>query len=303
MSTFALRPVDTVSSPAEAGVFVQGVHVPDELVRSSGMWIDTAGSAMLLKQEYAFIAMETPLWLVVEEGSVTFSCPSSEIELKKDECVVVPAEASGCMLKKAREARLLWFSIAGGLTDSLMEKMNVSTLRPVRQGMLPGMVQLIRQIVQVMVRHSGTEESSFQLQQLLWALVATHSGQSVSACVTLSHEIARVIDALRQNEYAKNYSLTEMAEISRVSLETFRKRFAAELGLPPLSYLQFMKMEQAKKLLRSGYTVRQAGSAIGMTDPYHFSKQFKRVVGMSPTFYVRQAGRLSEATPKSHSGE
>jgi AraC-like DNA-binding protein len=49
-------------------------------------------------------------------------------------------------------------------------------------------------------------------------------------------------------------------------------------------------MERAKTLLRSGMSVREAGVEIGMTDPYHFSKQFKHVVGMSPTAYLRHVG-------------
>ena len=56
-----------------------------------------------------------------------------------------------------------------------------------------------RQIVQVLVRHSGTDQASFQLAQLLWALLAAHSGHSVATNAVLSHEIARVVDAMRQS--------------------------------------------------------------------------------------------------------
>ena len=149
---------------------------------------------------------------------------------------------------------------------------------------------LAQQIVQVLVRHAGTGDASFQLGQLLWGLLAAHSGQSVAMSATLSHEIARVVDTLRRSEYKESFSLADMAAISRMPIETFRKRFSAELGLPPLSYLQFLKMERAKLLLRSGLNVRQTGIEIGMHDPYHFSKQFKQVVGMAPTAYLKHVG-------------
>ena len=32
------------------------------------------------------------------------------------------------------------------------------------------------------------------------------------------------------------------------------------------------------------------GIEIGMHDPYHFSKQFKQVVGMAPTAYLKHVG-------------
>ena len=132
--------------------------------------------------------------------------------------------------------------------------MNAYNLVPARQGILPNQVLLIRQIVQVLVRHSGTDQASFQLAQLLWALLAAHSGHSVATNAVLSHEIARVVDAMRQSQYQANFSLAEMAAISRMPMETFRKRFTTELGIPPLGYLQFQKMERAKTLLReAGY--------------------------------------------------
>ena len=72
-------------------------------------------------------------------------------------------------------------------------------------------------------------------------------------------------------------------------VETFRKRFVSEVGMPPQSYQLFCKMERAKTLLKDGCTVRQAGVEVGMSDPYHFSKTFKNIVGMSPSAYSKTA--------------
>ena len=48
--------------------------------------------------------------------------------------------------------------------------------------------------------------------------------------------------------------------------------------------------ERAKELLRDqNYSVRQAGVEVGMQDPYHFSKQFKNIVGISPSAFMKQA--------------
>ena len=108
----------------------------------------------------------------------------------------------------------------------------------------------------------------------------------------LSHEIAKVVDTLRANQYRDNFSLAEMAAISRMPMETFRKRFVSEVGMPPLSYVLHCKMERAKELLREeGHTVRQAGIEVGMQDPYHFSKQFKNIVGISPSAFMKQAAK------------
>lgn len=295
MSYVTFVPQTTAGENADPGIFVQGVHVPAPLVEQSGVWIKTAGSAILLKDAYRLSTCESPMWLVVDDGTVTFQHREMELPLKKGECVVVPAHTEGCLVHNAKESRLLWLTVDGPLTESFMRQMNAFNRSPAKQGMLPSMVILIRQIVQVLVRHTGTSDASFQLEQLLWGLIAAHSGQSVATSATLSHEIARVVDALRACRYRDSFSLADMAAISRMPVETFRKRFTAELGIPPLGYLQFLKMERAKTLLRDGMSVRQTGVEIGMPDPYHFSKQFKHIVGMSPTAYLKHVGRDESA--------
>lgn len=297
MSYVTFVPQAPVGESADPGIFVQGTHVPAPLVEASGVWLSTAGSAILLNENYRLSTCEAPLWLVVDDGTIIFEYRDMELPLKKGECVVIPAQTEGCMLKDAKDARLLWLTVEGPLTEGFMRQMNAFNRVPAKQGMLPSMVILIRQIVQVLVRHTGTGEASYQLGQLLWGLIAAHSGQSVATSATLSHEIARVVDALRACRYRDAFSLADMAAISRMPVETFRKRFTAELGIPPLGYLQFLKMERAKTLLRDGMSVRQTGVEIGMPDPYHFSKQFKHIVGMSPTAYLKHVGTGDRPLP------
>lgn len=283
------------SSDEELGVFVEGVHVPNPLVQQSGIWIHSAGSAILLQERYQLSVSPYYQWLIVDEDSLVFRFGEERIPMKKGDCLVIPPQKGDCILEEAKDARLLWFSLQGPLTQGFLRQMNALSSLPARQGMLPTQVLLTRQIVQVLVRHSGTGDASFQLAQLLWGIIAAHCGQSIATSVTLSHEIARVVDTLRANHYKDSFSLAEMAAISRMPVETFRKRFSSELDIPPLGYLQFLKMERAKTLLRGGMNVKQTGMEVGMPDPYHFSKQFKQVVGLSPTAYLKHVGGVDES--------
>lgn len=285
-----LRFIPDQTEQNDPDVFVQGIHYPAMLVEQSGVWIKHAGSAMLSQHQYRIENVDCPSFVVVDEGKLLFSAGDHSWTLAKGESVVIPSNSEDCRLEEAKDCRLLWFTLDGPLTSSMLRQINALNLVPAKQGMLPSQVLLIRQIVQVLVRHNGTSDASFQLAQLLWGLIAAHKGHSVATNVVLSHEIARVVDAMRQSKYKESFSLAEMAAISRMPVEAFRKRFTVELGIPPLAYLQFQKMERAKTLLRSGMSVRDTGVEIGMTDPYHFSKQFKHIVGMSPMAYLRHVG-------------
>ena len=290
MDSTIFLPLSPSAKNGDSGVFVQGTHRPAELVQKSGVWVHSAGSAMLVGSAYRIMPPEQPLWLIVDEGQVVFEHGGERYPLAQGKCVVLPPGTEGCVLADAKDARLLWMTLAGENCADFMRQMNAWNRQPASQGILPSQILLVRQVVQVLVRHTHTSEASYQLAQLLWGLLAAHSGQSVAMSVTLSHEIARVVDALRTSRYQVNLSLADMAAISRIPVETFRKRFSTELGIPPMSYLQFLKMERAKTLLRKGTGVRQTGVEVGMPDPYHFSKQFKQVVGMSPTAYLKHVG-------------
>lgn len=267
-------------------VLVEGFHQPDELASASGLWISSAGSAMLTSGEYALHDQDAWLMIMCQNGS--FNVNLNDLRVRSRECCMIPKGSENVVLQVEQEARIIWMTVSGPLAEPFMLMMGALPHRAMKQGALPAQIKLSKHIVQAAVRiGSFREASSAQLQQLLWSLLASHSGQPVAMDAVLSHEIAKVIDAMRKNQYKDSFSLSDMATISRMPVETFRKRFVSEVGMPPQSYQLFCKMERAKTLLKDGLTVRQAGIEVGMDDPYHFSKTFKNIVGMSPSHYTK----------------
>lgn len=279
-----------------ASMTVEGTHKPGSLTQASGAWIHAAGSFVLEEGTFEVNPREQWIWLAVESGDLTVYWNTNELLLEKGSTCFLPCGDTLCSLKAASHVRCLWMAVEGPLAPMVVRKMGALLHMPLRQGALPSQIYLAEQIVQVMVRHSGTSDATYQLQHLMYGMIASHWGQPVAMDAMLSHEIAKVVDALRANAYQDNYSLAEMAAISRMPMETFRKRFVAEVGMPPLSYVLHCKMERAKELLRDqNYSVREAGAEVGMQDPYHFSKQFKHIVGISPSEFRKQAS-LPNAT-------
>lgn len=272
---------------------VEGYHKPGSLTRASGAWIHAAGSAMLEPGAYDLIPHEQWVWLAVEEGEAELTWQDNvQLSLKPEQTCFLPAGETVGNIRCTEQVRLVWIALEGPLAPMVVRKMGALLHIPLKQGALPSQMYLAKQIVQVMVRHDGTADATYQLQHLMYGMLASHWGQPVAMDAMLSHEIAKVVDTLRANKYKDNFSLAEMAAISRMPMETFRKRFVSEVGMPPLSYVLHCKMERAKELLREQhYTVRQAGIEVGMQDPYHFSKQFKNIVGISPSAFMKQAAQ------------
>ena len=279
------------SSSVAPAVLVEAVHTPDVLAAASGVYISSAGSAMLQSGRHDLADCECWMWLAVESGSMSLTDGDNEkLSMHQGESCMLHPGTKNLYTEVNQEARVLWIRISGVLSDAFMQRMGALPRSLMKQGALPSQLNLAKHIVQAAVRISSAKDaSSAQLQQLLWAMLASHNGQPVAMDAVLSHEIAKVVDTMRQNQYKDSFSLNDMAAISRMPVETFRKRFVTEVGMPPQSYQLFCKMERAKTLLKSGCTVRQAGVEVGMSDPYHFSKTFKNIVGMSPSAYSKTA--------------
>lgn len=276
----------TSLNPEKLPVSVEAIHNPDALASASGLWISSAGSAMLTQGEYPLRQQED--WLLIMCQNGTFQLSTNDLRIRNRECCMIPVGTQNAVLNVEQEARIIWMTIGGHLAKDFMALMGALPHRAMKQGALPSQLKLGKHIVQAIVRiGSAREASSAQLQQLLWGLLASHSGQPVAMDAVLSHEISKVIDAMRKNQYKDSFTLNDMTSLSRMPVETFRKRFVSEVGMPPQSYQLFCKMERAKTLLKDGMTVRQAGVEVGMEDPYHFSKTFKNIVGMSPSHYTK----------------
>ncbi len=286
MESYLLRNV-----PEElASLVVEGTHKPGSLTLASGAWIHAAGSFVLEEGSYSLRDHEQWVWLAVEAGAIIVRWDHHELHLSSGSTCFLPGGTKPCDIETSGHARCLWIALEGPLSPLVVRKMGALLHMPLRQDALPSQLYLASQIVQVIVRHSETSDATYQLQHLLYGMIASHWGQPVAMDAMLSHEIAKVVDTLRANQYRDNFSLAEMAAISRMPMETFRKRFVAEVGMPPLSYVLHCKMERAKELLRDqNCSVRQAGVEVGMQDPYHFSKQFKHIVGISPSAFMKQA--------------
>ena len=279
------------SFPEElASLVVEGVHKPGSLTVASGAWIHMAGSFVLEEGTYPLRDHAQWVWLAVESGNTLLRWDGHDLELEEGSSCFLPGGEHTASLQASGHSRCLWIAIEGPLSAMVVRKMGALLHMPLRQDALPSQLYLASQIGQVIVRHSGTADATYQLQHLLYGMIASHWGQPVAMDAMLSHEIAKVVDALRANQYRDNFSLAEMAAISRIPMETFRKRFVTEVGMPPLSYVLHCKMERAKELLRDqSLSVRQVGAEVGMNDPYHFSKQFKHIVGISPSAFMKQA--------------
>lgn len=100
-------------------------------------------------------------------------------------------------------------------------------------------------------------------------------------------EVRTVVSFVRQ-DLARPYRLGSLSRIADCSPSTLTRRFHAALSLSPMEWVTRERMRRACSLLSStGLRVGQIAAIVGVPDPYHFAKTFRRVHGTSAREYRR----------------
>ena len=122
--------------------------------------------------------------------------------------------------------------------------------------------------------------------ELFAALIAASEAHRSSSTAEAAQRIKGFIDA-----YYRDADLT----LGRIALHVNLSQgyvssvFGKAVGKSVVEYVTELRLEEARRILESGdVNVNEAAEAVGYTDPYYFSKRFKRRFGVSPSHFVKR---------------
>ena len=101
------------------------------------------------------------------------------------------------------------------------------------------------------------------------------------------HEAVRRVQAYLADHYSEHVSLGQLAQLTQLSPFHLLRVFQAQVGMPPHQYLIQLRVARAKSLLTARVPPAMVASELGFVDQTHFSRQFKRIVGVPPGQFAR----------------
>ena len=84
----------------------------------------------------------------------------------------------------------------------------------------------------------------------------------------------------------REITIKDLAEVACLHPNYFIRFFKQQIGVPPIQYIVHKKIDIAKeRLTNSSATIYEIAQHVGFQDMFHFSKQFKKIAGLTPTQY------------------
>ncbi|KGM33386.1 AraC family transcriptional regulator [Inquilinus limosus] len=100
--------------------------------------------------------------------------------------------------------------------------------------------------------------------------------------------LARARDHLHAH-MGEDITAEDLAAVAGLSRFHLSRAFTRRYGAAPATYLRWIRLERAKRLLASGEAPAQVAAATGFTDQAHLTRRFKGAYGITPARFQKAA--------------
>ena len=91
-----------------------------------------------------------------------------------------------------------------------------------------------------------------------------------------------------EERFAQGISLSELAEQVYLSPYYLLRVFRAEVGMPPYTYLESVRIRHAQRLIEAGKPLAEVAAEVGFSSQSHLTRRFKQIIGVTPGQYAQQ---------------
>lgn len=123
------------------------------------------------------------------------------------------------------------------------------------------------------------------VDEILLRLLRTDAAATLRAGVGAPADAERILQAMQyiRDNYAEKLRVDEVARRVAMSPSHFAHRFQAVARITPMRFLRQVRLEFARERLVTGARVSEVAVEVGFESPAHFTREFKRKYGMSPS--------------------
>ena len=253
-------------------------------LKVKALWPEKKGFHLVRKtigNEYIFLHLLSPVKIFLN-GQWHFA--------KEGACVLYDRHSYQEFIAQERELLHDYFHLSGDLTETV-ERLGLSFSTLYYPQNNDKITSIIQQIEQEQLKKNDYYEDfcSLKLTELMIYLARSAKNASLS-CNIDSNTYNRFV-RLRHDIHTKfdsNLTVEEMAAMVNLSPSRFHSIYKSIFGISPKKDYLNIRIEHAKTILQQRkYSVAQVAMMSGYSNQYHFIRQFKDVVGVTPGKFLK----------------
>ena len=193
----------------------------------------------------------------------------------------------------ANEWGYIWIGVTGYRLDSILDRLKGRSQPIFELNDFDGAKNQLEDIVQTLRNKEPLADAhlSAVIASLIAQLVACR--QSLLQGEFGSDRLGNLFQRVRAN-LARRWSVEDFARICNLSPSQLYRLFNQRVGTSPMNWLRHERINLAKQaLIESNQHIAKVALFCGYSDPYHFSREFRRVVGQSPAKFRKAWTRVS----------
>ena len=152
-------------------------------------------------------------------------------------------------------------------------------------------------------RFAGEQLIRLYLEQLLIQLIRRYMVRTAPVNPAIVKSIKQKADGelfsqileYMETHINENLTIEQLCRSNSIGRSQLQKLFRTRSGYGAIEYFSRMKVDLARQMIREHhYNFTQIADALGFSSIHYFSRQFKRITGMTPSEYASSIKALSD---------
>ncbi|TNJ62706.1 AraC family transcriptional regulator [Paenibacillus hemerocallicola] len=186
--------------------------------------------------------------------------------------------------------KMMWFGLTGEGVRSLLQRVGVTEERPyMRKVFHPGVPGIVRQLVDEF-RQIHAAGNYFRwmakMYELFDHLAIADARERQSVPDRSPSSWIRDSERFMNLYFTENITVQDVANYVGVHRSHFSAEFSKRVGIPPVQYLQKLRMARGARMLSdSDFPITDIALSLGYPDLYAFTRAFRNYYGTTPSQY------------------
>ena len=255
-----------------------------KIIKAKTMWPERMGFELHRRttgDEYIFVHYLTPVVIVID---------GKAIETKKGACIIYDKYSEQHF--SSPDYKLIHDFVHFNCSISpIMAKFGLEFNKiyyPINAESITSIIQTIEK--ENIAKFDFYEDICELKINELFTLLARNSNLEIPNHYADSETVARFTELRNQIHlnFEKHLTVEKMAAMVNLSPSRFHNLYKQIFGISPKRDYLLVKIEHAKTLMADDkYSITQIAELSGYNNQYHFIRQFKEIVGITPGKYLR----------------